>query len=363
MLRRVLNRAAAGFDRMVAKTVLTRSKTSRAKSRAESLGPDERAAALEAIRESYDRPEHYADPDTFFVPPMPAHPRTTHVRDIDGPSGRGEVLDLAWGSAFVPYEERIAARYLEHERNRTAWARLLLHRDRPRPAAVLVHGYRSGQLALEERVLPARWFFDRGLDVALFVLPFHGLRGERGRPRFPSSDPRFTNEGFRQAMFDLRALLRWFDAHGAPSAGALGMSLGGYTVALLSTIEPLAFVVPFIPLASVADFARADDRFVGTAEQKAQQHAALEAAHRVVSPLARPSLVAPDRALVLAAEGDRITPVSHARRLAAHLGAELETFTGGHLLQLGRSEALRAVGRLLERAGLSERRLDRVARS
>ena len=34
-------------------------------------------------------------------------------------------------------------------------------------------------------------------------------------------------------------------------------------------------------------------------------------------------------------QADRITPVSHAERLAAHLGAPLELFPGGHLLQVG----------------------------
>ena len=37
----------------------------------------------------------------------------------------------------------------------------------------------------------------------------------------------------------------------------------------------------------------------------------------------------------------------HAQRLADHFGAPLETFVGGHLLQFGRADAFRRVGRLL----------------
>jgi pimeloyl-ACP methyl ester carboxylesterase len=59
-----------------------------------------------------------------------------------------------------------------------------------------------------------------------------------------------------------------------------------------------------------------------------------------------------DRLLVVAGEADRITPFAHAERLADHFGARLERFVGGHLLQLGRSEAFRAVGRMLGEAGL-----------
>jgi pimeloyl-ACP methyl ester carboxylesterase len=131
------------------------------------------------------------------------------------------------------------------------------------------------------------------------------------------------------------------------------MSLGGYTSALLATVEPeLAFSVPIIPLASIADFARAGGRLVGTEEQQLEQHAALEAAYRVVSPLGRPSRIDAERILVLGAEADRITPLAHARRLAAHFDARMEIFPGGHLLQFGRAEAFRAVARLLGRLGL-----------
>ena len=51
---------------------------------------------------------------------------------------------------------------------------------------------------------------------------------------------------------------------------------------------------------------------------------------------------------VLGAEGDRITPVEHARWLAAHFGARLHLFHGGHILQFGRADAFREVGRVFE---------------
>ena len=136
----------------------------------------------------------------------------------------------------------------------------------------------------------------------------------------------------------------------------MGMSLGGYTTALLATIEPsLAFAVPVIPLASIADFARDHGRFVGTPEEQSHQHRALESSMRVVSPLGRTPRVPSERVLIVAAEADRITPIAHAHRLAAHFGARMETFHGGHLLQFGRSRAFREVGRLLGRLGLLER--------
>jgi len=352
MLRHVLARAAASVDRAVHDTVLSRSRKARMRSRAESLGHEDRMRALAHIRDVYDRPEHFADTDAFFGGVPRITPRLVPVRMLAG----GQVLDASWPSDFAPHDADVAERYLAPLPNRTAIARLFLHDGAPRPAVILIHGYRTGQFALEERVMPVTWLYERGLDVALAVLPFHAARAERGRTLFPSSDPRFTNEGFRQAMLDLRALAGFLRARGSRDVGVMGMSLGGYTTSLLATVdEGLAFAVPMIPLASIADFARDGDRYVGTAEERRLQHLALEAAHRAVSPFARPARLDRERILVIAGESDRITPIDHARRLADHFGAPLETFVGGHLLQFGRAGAFRAVGRLLGRLGLTSR--------
>jgi dienelactone hydrolase len=353
MILRVLNHAAAHVDRAVGAAMFSRRTLSQESATAEALGHLDRMRALEAVRALYDRPEHHLEPDSFFGIPRPADPQLARVRPLSG----GQVVDAVWDSGFAPHCGEIADRYLECEPNRKAAARLYLH-DTPRPVALLLHGYRCGHWKLEERVWPVSWMFERGLDVALPVLPFHAVRARRGGPPvFPSSDPRMTIEGFRQAVHDLRSLIHHLYARGAPAVGVLGMSLGGYTSALLATVErQLAFSVPIIPLASIAEFAREGGRLVGTPEQQEAQYAALEAAYRVVSPLGRPAQIASDRILVLGAVADRITPVKHARRLAAHFDAPLEVFAGGHVLQWGRAEGFRSVARLLGRLGLLEPR-------
>jgi pimeloyl-ACP methyl ester carboxylesterase len=354
MLRYVLNRAASHFDVAIGAAIFHRSAASRARSPTESLGHEERVRALAVSAGIYDRPEHYDPAGGFFARPEPMLPRVSFVRAIAG----GEVVDWTWHSTFHPLCADVAERYLSHTTNRTAAARLFLHGDRPRPAALLLHGYRAGQYALEERVWPVDWLFERGMDVVIPVLPFHAVRAHRpGAPIFPGSDPRISNEGFRQAILDLRTLAGHLRARGAPAVGVMGMSLGGYTTALLATVEDrLDFAVPMIPLASLAHIAGSLGRLVGTEEQKRAQLAGLEAVHRAVSPLARPSRIAPERVLVLAAEGDRITPIEHARWLAAHFRAPLEIFPGGHILQIGRGQAFRSIGRLLGRLGLLDGR-------
>ncbi len=311
---------------------------------------------LARIERSYGDPNLLARPDAFFPPAPSITPRLR--RALSGLHPGGEVFNASWPSAFEPFLPEIRDKYLAHIRNRTAYARLYLAAE-PRPLAVLVHGYLGGRWMLEERAFPVSWLVRRGLDVALVVLPFHAQRAREDRrapPPFPGSDPRFTIEGFRQAVGDIRALIAWMRARGAPEVGLMGMSLGGYTTALLATIETgLSFAVPIVPLASVADFAREQGRFAMGSEGDAQ-HAALDAVTRVVSPFARPSRMVPKRGiprvLVVAGEGDRITPITHAERLARHFDAPLVRFPGGHLLQLGRREAFREVERLFKNLGL-----------
>jgi dienelactone hydrolase len=353
MLRDVLNRTASHFDAAVSAALFHRSARSRARSSTESLGHAARLHVLRQIIELYDRPEHYEPGGAFFAAPGPIDPRAEPVRPLPG----GEVVDWYWPSAFELHCTDVADRYLRHGENRTAAARLFLHTDRPRPAVLLLHGYRSGQWALEERMWPIEWLFAKGLDVVLPVLPFHAVRAPSlGAPLFPGSDPRITNEGFRQAVLDLRGLAHHLLDRGAPDVGVMGMSLGGYTASLLATVEPrLSFAVPMIPLASIAHMARSLGRFTGSPAEQRAQFEALEAAHRAVSPLGRTPRVDPARMLVLAAEGDRITPIDHARWLAQHFSAPLHVFQGGHILQFGRGDAFRAVGRLLGRLGLFSR--------
>lgn len=325
-----------------------------ARARRERLGDlahAQRMAALAEIEAAYGGERALAD-RAFF-----AEPKALSLRR-GAEQIRARTWEIAWASDFRTHLEAVADRYSAHVENRTARARVYLA-GRPeekttRPAVIAVHGYMGGHWLFEEAQWPIDWFLRRGLDVALPVLPMHAVRGgaHRGGPTFPSADPRITIEGFRQAIGDLRTLAGALRERGASHVGVIGMSLGGYTAALLATVAPeIDFVMPLIPLASLADFAREQGR-LGSGPEAEAEHAAIERVHWVVSPLARPLLVPRERALVMAALRDRITPVSHAERIVRHFGCDLVTIEGGHLLQVGRSEAFRAFGALLERAGI-----------
>lgn len=324
---------AASFDRVVTTAVLQRSGRTAQEA---ALGAVERARALHALLERYE------DCGDFFEEPTPARPAVQERKR--------NVIDLRWPSDYEPFNRDIAAEYLSHGRNLTCVVRLFPQKKRPRGTVILLHGYLGGVPTIEERIWPVDWFLQLGFNVGLFVLPFHGPRGRPLTPPiFPGADPRITIEGFRQAVHDLRRFVLWVEEQGLGPTGVMGMSLGGYTSALVATVEQrLSFVVPFIPLASIAKFAMDRGRFVGSRIQKEQQRDLVDRLYRVVSPLARPVLVPPGGRLVVAGEADRITPVEHARMIAEHFEAPLETFAGGHVVQIGRTRAFSRIGRMLD---------------
>jgi pimeloyl-ACP methyl ester carboxylesterase len=354
LARRIIGSAAATVDRAVVAALQMANRKMRRGP--ESLSHGERIASLALIRDAYGTPALVDDPDAFF--PEPPSPSALAIRErpLRPLPWGGQAVELCWPSAFAPFHASVRDAYLAHAENRTAWARLYGggRRDHGRPAVILVHGYLGGQWSMEERIWPVRWMNRHDLDVALILLPFHGVRASRqaGVSPFPGADPRFTNEGFRQAVSDVRVLASVLRSRGAPGVGIMGMSLGGYTTALMATLQrDLAFAVPIIPLSSVADFARDQGR-LGSGERAIAQHAALEAANRVVSPLARRALVPRERILVIGAEADQVTPIRYAERLAAHFDAPLLRLPGGHVLQAWRAPAFRAVRAMLKKNGL-----------
>lgn len=351
-LSQMLSQGAAVFDRAVARSITRRTPAAKSRSKAESLGHADRMKALDAIANAYAGFE--GDDAAFFGEPQIRALRVDARERWDRGGVAYERVDVRWPSRTETAIPELFERYHATKENREAAARIFRHPrpSSPRPLAILIHGYRAGQYAVEQRVWPIGWLLDHGFDVALVVLPFHAVRAELGTARFPSSDPRFTNEGFRQAVSDLRDLAHTARREGAPHVIVLGMSLGGYTASLLATVEKVDFVAPIIPLASFADVALENERLVGTEEEQRAQHAALDRAHAVVNPFARTPKVEPRRVIVSGALGDRICPLSHAEKLSRHFSSDLVTFTGGHILQIGRRDAFKAIGRRLRELGI-----------
>ncbi len=310
---------------------------------------------LARARSFYADPRFAADPTAFFASPAPlrAHVRR-RARLADG-----ELLDLAYATDFAPvFPEANRAETAADHAGAARWWR---HRRPGHPAMLCIHGFAGGNFLLERLAFEARRFYRSGVDVLLYVLPYHGTRTPSGA--LHSGAPFFgidlvrTNEAFAQAVYELRALLRYLRAAGTGPVGAFGMSLGGYTTALLASVEPeLAFAVPMIPLVSLPEMMWAEgagDPRLARAVEHGWSLPALRDFFAVHGPLGRPPLVPRTRRLIIGARGDRICPPEHAVTLWQHWGRpRIHWYPGGHLAQFRRGVALREVRTLLRDEGL-----------
>ena len=151
------------------------------------------------------------------------------------------------------------------------------------------------------------------------------------------------NEAFGQAICDLRVFLDFlYEDQGAPQVGVTGISLGGYTAALLASVDSrLAFAIPNVPLVSVADLVMewhpisfATRGVMSALTLSLSDIRRLVAVH---SPLTYPVKLDRSRLLIIGGVGDRMAPPKHARLLWEHWGKpELHWFAGSHLVHVGR---------------------------
>jgi len=323
------------------------------------------AGRLAGARAFYGDARFLRDAGAFFVAPAPLRAEVRRLRTLRD----GDLLDVGYRTDFEPVFPDARTDDVGTAARRPGIARWWRHRRPGHPAMLCIHGYAGGHLWLETLAFDARRFYRAGVDVLIYVLPYHGPRTPPGARR--SGEPFFdidlvrTNEAFAQAVYELRALLRWLRTSGTGPVGAFGMSLGGYTTALLASVEPeLAFAVPMIPLASLPDmmWAQGDgDPRLARAIEHGWSLAALHDFFAVHAPLVRAPVVPHDRRLIIAALGDRICPPTHANALWRHWGQpRIHWYPGGHLAQFRRGVALREVRTLLRDTGILPTR-DRVS--
>jgi hypothetical protein len=138
---------------------------------------------------------------------------------------------LRFESGYRPWPgEPGGARWLGYRPNRTAHVRLFQHHGPPRPWVVCVPGYRMGDPRIDWVGFGIGWLYRTlGLNVAIPVMPFHGERrcGRRGGDGYLAGDVLDTIHAQAQAVWDIRRLVRWLRASGAPGIGLYGVSLGG----------------------------------------------------------------------------------------------------------------------------------------
>jgi hypothetical protein len=317
------------------------------------LGRELRRALELWEREGWD-----AAPDRYHASPPRLEP--AQLRDESSPIGR--FRRLRWASGYEPYPgEPGRARWLSYRANRTAHAWLLEHPGPPRPFVVCVPGYRMGHPVVDFTGFRVRWLHRRlGVNVAIPVMPLHGPRsvGVRGGDGFLRGDFVDTLHAQAQAVWDVRRLVLWLRAEGAPAVAAHGVSLGAYTAALLAALEPLDCVIAGIPTVDFVALLRAHMPRLAyrMLERLGVDFESLERLLRVVSPLAMPPLVPRGRRFLYAGAADRLAPPDHALDLWRHWERPaIAWYQGSHVSFLIEPEVKRLIRTALARSGFLRR--------
>ncbi|MCC2636767.1 MAG: alpha/beta hydrolase [Moraxellaceae bacterium] len=305
------------------------------------------------------------NPALFFPRPQQAVTMRSRLAGrLDYQPSEGVVEVLAFESRFEPVNPALREDYLRHEHNRTAWAQHWRHDGPPRPTICIVHGFIADPYWLNARFLALPRFYQMGYNVLLYTLPFHGPRSGPNAPfsghGYFSYGLSHANETIAHAVHDFRLFLDYLEMTGVPRFGVTGISLGGYTAALLAGVENrLAFAVPNVPVASLPDlimewfplgtFLRIAMRATGT-DLRTLRHA-----NAVASPLTYPPLLPRERLLLIGGAGDRFAPPKHTRLIWDHWNhPRLHWFPGNHLIHLDQGRYLLEMEDFLHKIGFDQ---------
>jgi pimeloyl-ACP methyl ester carboxylesterase len=325
--------------------------------------------AAELIRHSgsareRDRMRFYAelaaehDPVKSF--PAPTEPPRVYSRPASPLAewiAHGRVHNIRFDSSFEAINPAMRDRWRALQNNNVVRAQHWRHDDGPHPTLCLIHGFMGSPYLLNGLWMSLPWFYRSGYDVLLYTLPFHGRRAEKrssfsGYGYFANGLTGFA-EAMAQAVHDFRSVVDYLQFTGVEKIALTGISLGGYTTALIAGVEErIDAVIPNVPVVSIE--AELDEWFpasklfsVGRKLGKISldDFVAASAYH---SPLNYKPLVPRDRRLIITGLGDRLAPPEQAEMLWHHWDqCALHWFPGNHILHVSQPEYLRRMTRFL----------------
>ena len=325
--------------------------------------------AAELIRPSgstgeRDRMRFYAelaaehDPvKSFPAPPEPPRVYSRPANPLAEWIAHGRVHNIRFDSSFEAINPAMRDRWRALQNNNVVRAQHWRHDDGPHPTLCLIHGFMGSPYLLNGLWMSLPWFYRSGYDVLLYTLPFHGRRAEKRSPF--SGYGYFANgltgfaEAMAQAVHDFRSVVDYLQFTGVEKIALTGISLGGYTTALIAAVEErIDAVIPNVPVVSIE--AELDEWFPAsklfTVGRKLGRISLDDfvAASAYHSPLNYKPLVPRDRRLIITGLGDRLAPPEQAEMLWHHWDhCALHWFPGNHILHVSQPEYLRRMTRFL----------------
>ena len=270
---------------------------------------------------------------------------------------RARVQNIRFDSSFEAVNPALREQCRGFERNNVVHAQHWRHDDGPHPTLCVIHGFMGSPYLFNGLFFSLPWFFRSGYDVLLYTMPFHGSRAEKGSPFsgygfFANGFSGFA-EAMAQAVHDFRSIIDYLEYTGVDRIALTGMSLGGYTSALIAAVDDrIQAVIPNVPV--VAPDQTVDEWFpankvVGLRNLLSGTDRALSgAAAQFSSPLNYAPLVPKDRRLIITGLGDRLAPPEQDEMLWDHWDrCAFHWFPGNHVLHVSQPDYLRRMTRFM----------------
>jgi Alpha/beta hydrolase domain containing 18 len=310
-----------------------------------------------AARREHDNLAFYAelgaqhDPAVSFPRPT-SRPRIHRKKanPIARAMATGTVESLSFQSPFEPLNPELRTMWQTLQRNNTAHAQHWRHDDEPRPTLCVIHGFCLSSYWLNGLALRLHRFYQAGYDLLLYTLPFHGARASRLSPYsgygyFSHGFSGFS-EAMAQAVHDFRIFVDYLESTGVTNIGVTGVSLGGYTSALLASVENRLKVV--IPIVGVFDVpVLLDAWFPASTLLRAGfkcrriDRALVDQTLAYSSALNYAPLVGNEGRLIITGLGDRLSSPQQSDKLWRHWDrCAMHWFPGNHIIQVGQSDFL-----------------------
>src|SRR5262249_32136709 len=169
----------------------------------------------------------------------------------------GTVDNISFPSSFRAVNPEMRERWSAWGSNNTVHAQHWRHADGPHPTLCVIHGFMGSSYLANGKFFTLPWYYRSGYDVLMYTLPFHGPRAEKCSPfsgfgYFASGLSGFA-EAMAQAVHDFRSIIDHLRHTGVERIALTGISLGGYTSALVASVEDrLEAVIPNCPVVTPA---------------------------------------------------------------------------------------------------------------
>jgi dienelactone hydrolase len=291
-----------------------------------------------------------APTDLPRVRSRPAHPVAEWIAG-------GAVDNIAFASSFTAINPAMREQWNALTANNIVRAQHWRHDDGPRPTLCVIHGFMGSSYLANGRFFSLPWYYRSGYDVLMYTLPFHGKRAGTFSPfsgfgYFSRALSGFA-EAMAQAVHDFRSLVDYLRHTGVDRIALTGISLGGYTSALVASVDDrLEAVIPNCPVVTPATMFETwfpASKLVELGLRLSHIDGdELTAGLSFHCPLNYRPLVPKDRRMLITGLGDRMAPPEQAVMLWEHWDrCALHWFPGSHVLHVSQLDYLRRMTRFL----------------